>query len=82
MFQLQVLVGGSLPLAPGSSSSLHRPPQVSHLGSPACCLFICRIHHGAANGFSAGGLLDRDEVNPVLNGTLPGDYGYDPLGLG
>ncbi|PSC71090.1 Chlorophyll a-b binding chloroplastic [Micractinium conductrix] len=28
-----------------------------------------------------GGLLDRDDVNPVLNGTLPGDYGYDPLGL-
>lgn len=20
-------------------------------------------------------------MNPVLNGTLPGDYGYDPLGL-
>ena len=29
----------------------------------------------------AGGLLARDEINPVLNGTLPGDYGYDPLGL-
>jgi light-harvesting complex II chlorophyll a/b binding protein 5 len=28
-----------------------------------------------------GGLLARDEINPVLNGTLPGDYGYDPLGL-
>lgn len=30
---------------------------------------------------AAGGLLARDEINPVLNGTLPGDYGYDPLGL-
>jgi hypothetical protein len=29
----------------------------------------------------AGGLLDRNDVNPVLNGTLPGDYGYDPLNL-
>jgi hypothetical protein len=28
-----------------------------------------------------GGLLDRAEVNPALNGTLAGDYGYDPLGL-
>jgi len=28
-----------------------------------------------------GGLMARDEINPVLNGTLPGDYGYDPLGL-
>ena len=25
--------------------------------------------------------MARDEINPVLNGTLPGDYGYDPLGL-
>ncbi|KAL4452173.1 hypothetical protein ABPG75_007835 [Micractinium tetrahymenae] len=31
--------------------------------------------------FLPGGLLARDEINPVLNGTLPGDYGYDPLGL-
>ena len=29
----------------------------------------------------AGGLMARDEINPLLNGTLPGDYGYDPLGL-
>lgn len=29
-----------------------------------------------------GGLLDRDEVPAYLNGSLPGDYGYDPLGLG
>jgi len=28
-----------------------------------------------------GGLMARDEINPLLNGTLPGDYGYDPLGL-
>lgn len=28
------------------------------------------------------GLLDRSEVSPYLNGSLPGDYGYDPLGLG
>jgi len=28
------------------------------------------------------GLLDRTEVSPYLNGTLPGDYGYDPLGIG
>ncbi len=36
----------------------------------------------AAADVLAGGLLARDEINPVLNGTLPGDYGYDPLGLG
>jgi len=29
-----------------------------------------------------GGLLDPSEVPAYLNGTLPGDYGYDPLGLG
>ena len=32
--------------------------------------------------FLPGGLLDRSEVPDYLNGTLPGDYGYDPLGLG
>ena len=32
--------------------------------------------------FLPGGLLDRSEVPAYLNGTLPGDYGYDPLGLG
>lgn len=32
--------------------------------------------------FLPGGLLDRNEVPDYLNGTLPGDYGYDPLGLG
>ena len=26
--------------------------------------------------------MDRDEVPDYLNGTLAGDYGYDPLGLG
>ena len=29
-----------------------------------------------------GGLLDRSEVPAYLNGSLAGDYGYDPLGLG
>jgi len=28
------------------------------------------------------GLLDRNEVPSYLNGTLAGDYGYDPLNLG
>merc|ERR1711985_32759 len=29
-----------------------------------------------------GGLLTLDDVPSYLNGTLAGDYGYDPLGLG
>jgi light-harvesting complex II chlorophyll a/b binding protein 5 len=29
-----------------------------------------------------GGLLDRAEIPSYLNGTLAGDYGYDPLNLG
>ncbi|GBF88582.1 chlorophyll a-b binding protein, chloroplastic [Raphidocelis subcapitata] len=32
--------------------------------------------------FLPGGLLDRDDLPLYLDGTLPGDYGYDPLGLG
>eukprot|EP00216_Chloropicon_sp_CCMP2111_P006077 CAMPEP_0198237264 /NCGR_PEP_ID=MMETSP1446-20131203/3106_1 /TAXON_ID=1461542 ORGANISM="Unidentified sp, Strain CCMP2111" /NCGR_SAMPLE_ID=MMETSP1446 /ASSEMBLY_ACC=CAM_ASM_001112 /LENGTH=276 /DNA_ID=CAMNT_0043919357 /DNA_START=72 /DNA_END=902 /DNA_ORIENTATION=- len=29
-----------------------------------------------------GGLLSQNEIPNYLNGTLAGDYGYDPLGLG
>ncbi|CAL5223250.1 g5732 [Coccomyxa viridis] len=32
--------------------------------------------------FLPGGLLDPSDVPSYLNGTLAGDYGYDPLGLG
>lgn len=32
--------------------------------------------------FLPGGLLDRSDVPAYLDGSLPGDYGYDPLGLG
>eukprot|EP00210_Caulerpa_lentillifera_P002099 g2014.t1 len=32
--------------------------------------------------FLPRGLLDPTEVAPYLNGDLPGDYGYDPLGIG
>jgi len=32
--------------------------------------------------FLPGGLYDRAEIPDALDGTLPGDYGYDPLGLG
>ncbi|CAL8463008.1 g2542 [Coccomyxa elongata] len=32
--------------------------------------------------FLPGGLLDPSDVPTYLNGTLAGDYGYDPLGLG
>jgi light-harvesting complex II chlorophyll a/b binding protein 5 len=32
--------------------------------------------------FLPGGLLDRNDVPAYLNGSLAGDYGYDPLGLG
>jgi len=32
--------------------------------------------------FLPGGLLDRDDVPAYLDGSLAGDYGYDPLGLG
>jgi len=31
--------------------------------------------------FLPGGLYDRSEIPDTLDGTLPGDYGYDPLGL-
>jgi len=34
------------------------------------------------NLFLPAGLYARDEVPEYLDGTLPGDYGYDPLGLG
>jgi len=32
--------------------------------------------------FLPSGLLDKSDVPAYLDGTLPGDYGYDPLGLG
>uniref|UniRef100_A0A7R9VAR6 Chlorophyll a-b binding protein, chloroplastic n=1 Tax=Chlamydomonas euryale TaxID=1486919 RepID=A0A7R9VAR6_9CHLO len=32
--------------------------------------------------FLPGGLLSPEDVPEYLDGTLPGDYGYDPLGLG
>jgi len=32
--------------------------------------------------FLPTGFLDRDEVPDYLDGSLPGDYGYDPLSLG
>jgi len=32
--------------------------------------------------FLPGGLLDRSDLPEYLDGSLPGDYGYDPLGLG
>jgi light-harvesting complex II chlorophyll a/b binding protein 5 len=32
--------------------------------------------------FLPGGLLDRSDLPDYLDGTLAGDYGYDPLGLG
>jgi light-harvesting complex II chlorophyll a/b binding protein 5 len=32
--------------------------------------------------FLPGGLLDGEDVPTYLNGSLAGDYGYDPLGLG
>jgi light-harvesting complex II chlorophyll a/b binding protein 5 len=32
--------------------------------------------------FLPGGLLDRNDLPDYLDGTLAGDYGYDPLGLG
>ena len=32
--------------------------------------------------FLPGGLLDAADVPAYLNGSLAGDYGYDPLGLG
>jgi len=32
--------------------------------------------------FLPGGLLDKSDIPPYLNGDIAGDYGYDPLGLG
>jgi len=51
------------------------------LGSNSTAINLDKWYGPDRKLYLPGGLLDRDEVNPVLNGTLPGDYGYDPLGL-
>ena len=45
------------------------------------CAWVC--HAGPDRAlFLPGGLLDAADVPAYLNGSLAGDYGYDPLGLG
>lgn len=52
------------------------------LGSGSGEISLDKWYGPSRSLFLPGGLLDRSEVPEYLNGTLPGDYGYDPLGLG
>ena len=57
------LAGDALQLA--AATYIKKRPRASPaaVSSPAAALAP----------LPAGGLLDRDEINPVLNGTLPGE---------
>lgn len=43
---------------------------------------LSKWYGGSRLLFLPSGLLNPSDVPAYLNGTLPGDYGYDPLGLG